>query len=87
MAAHSSVLAWRIPWSLIGYSPLALKELDTTESLTHTENLGDEVKFTALYAESDGEWNSRSLQCSCLENPIDRGAWWAVVHGVAKNQT
>ena len=87
MAAHSSVLAWRIPWSLIGYSPWVLKELDTTESLTHTENLGDEVKFIALYAKSDGEWNGKSLQCSCLENPIDRGAWWAVVHGVAKNQT
>ena len=27
------------------------------------------------------------LQCSCLENPPDRGAWWATVHGVAKNQT
>ena len=24
---------------------------------------------------------------SCLENPIDRGAWWAMAHGVAKNQT
>ena len=27
------------------------------------------------------------LQCSCLENPIDRKAWWAIVHGVAKSQT
>ena len=27
------------------------------------------------------------LQCSCLENPMDRGAWWAAVHGVAKSQT
>ena len=27
------------------------------------------------------------LQCSCLENPVDRGAWWAAVHGVAKHQT
>ena len=27
------------------------------------------------------------LQCSCLENPMDRGAWWATVHRVAKNQT
>ena len=27
------------------------------------------------------------LQCSCLENPMDRGAWWATVHGVAKSQT
>ena len=27
------------------------------------------------------------LQCSCLENPMDRGAWWATVHRVTKNQT
>ena len=27
------------------------------------------------------------LQCSCLENPMERGAWWAIVHGAAKNQT
>ena len=27
------------------------------------------------------------LQCSCLENPMDRGAWWAAVHGVAKSRT
>ena len=31
--------------------------------------------------------NGNPLQYSCLENPMDRGAWWAVVHGVAKNQT
>ena len=27
------------------------------------------------------------LQCSCLENSVDRGTWWATVHGVAKSQT
>ena len=36
---------------------------------------------------SPGEGNSSSLQCSCLENPMDRGAWWATVHGDAKSQT
>ena len=30
---------------------------------------------------------SNPLQCSCLENPMDGGAWWATVHGVAKSQT
>ena len=30
--------------------------------------------------------NGTPLQCSCLENPMDGGAWWAVVHGVAKSQ-
>ena len=33
MATHSSILAWRIPWSLVGYSPRGRKELDTTERL------------------------------------------------------
>ena len=31
--------------------------------------------------------NGNLLQYSCLENPIDRGAWWVTVHGVAKSQT
>ena len=36
---------------------------------------------------SPGEGNGNSLQSYCLENPMDRGAWWATVHGVAENQT
>ena len=34
-----------------------------------------------------GEGNGTPLQYSCLESPMDRGAWWAAVHGVAKSQT
>ena len=34
-----------------------------------------------------GEGNGTPLQYSCLENPMDRGAWWAAVHGVAKSWT
>ena len=34
-----------------------------------------------------GEGDGTPLQYSCLENPIDRGAWWAAVHGVARSQT
>ena len=34
-----------------------------------------------------GEGNGNPLQYSCLENPMDGGAWWAVVHGVTKSQT
>ena len=34
-----------------------------------------------------GEGNDTPLQYSCLENPMDRGTWWATVHGVAKSQT
>ena len=36
---------------------------------------------------SPGEGNGNPLQYSCLENPVDRGAWWATVHGVTKSQT
>ena len=34
-----------------------------------------------------GEGNGYTLQYSCLENSVDRGAWWARVHGVAKSRT
>ena len=34
-----------------------------------------------------GEGNDNPLQCSCLESPRDRGAWWAAVYGVAQNRT
>ena len=37
--------------------------------------------------DSPGGGNGNPLQYSCLENSMDRGAWWATVHGVAKSQT
>ena len=36
---------------------------------------------------SPGAGNGNPLQCSCLENPMDGGAWWAIVHGVEKSRT
>ena len=45
-----------------------------------------EVYFTNTKTKS-GEGNGTPLQYSCLENPMGGGAWWAVVHGVAKSQT
>ena len=36
---------------------------------------------------SYGEGNGNPIQYSCLENPMERGAWWAIVHGVTKSQT
>ena len=58
---------------------------------------GSEVKASACNAgdlgpipgsgRSPGEGNGNPLQCSCLENPMDGEAWWAIVHGVAKSQT
>ena len=55
-------------------------------------------RFAVLHSEANrvhnqlssvvhGEGNGTPLQYSCLENPTDRGAWWAVVHGVAKSRT
>ena len=73
MAIHSSTLAWKI---LIGYSPWSRKESDTTERL----------HFHFLLS-CIGEGNGNPLQCSCLENPKDWGAWWAAVYGVAQSQT
>ena len=42
--------------------------------------------FFFLYEVGTGEGNGSPLQYSCLENPMDRGAWWAAVHGVAKSR-
>ena len=36
---------------------------------------------------SPGGGNGNPLQCSCLGNPVDRGAWWAMIHGVSKSWT
>ena len=49
-------------------------------------NLGDPGSIPGL-GRSPGEGNGLPLQCSCLENPMDGGAWWATVHRVAKSRT
>ena len=49
-------------------------------------NMGDMGSIPRL-GRSPGEGNDNLLQYSCLENPMDGGAWWATVHGVAKSQT
>ena len=64
---------WR---SLVGCSPRGLEELDTTERLPFHFSLS-----------CTGEGNGNPLQCSCLENPRDGGAWWAAVYGVAQSRT
>ena len=51
-----------------------------------------DLQFTVVGAmrplmQNSGEGNGSPLQCSCLETPTDRGAWWATVHGVVKCQT
>ena len=46
-------------------------------------NVGDLGLIPGL-GRSPGEGNGNPLQYSCLENPMDRGAWWATVHGIAR---
>ena len=62
--------------SLVGCSPWGREESDTTEPLHSHFSLS-----------CIGEGNGNPLQCSCLENPRDGGAWWAAVYGVAQSRT
>ena len=62
--------------SLVGCSPWGRTELDTTERLHFPFSLS-----------CIGGGNGNPLQCSCLENPRDGGAWWAAVHGVTQSWT
>ena len=45
------------------------------------------VGLVPEYRRSPGGGHGKPLQYSCLENPMDGGAWWAAVHGVAKSRT
>ena len=64
---------WR---SLVGCSPWGCKESDRTERL--------HFHFSHSCI---GEGNGNPLQCSCLENPRDGGAWWAAIYGVSQSRT
>ena len=44
-----------------------------------------DMGLTPVSGRSPGEGNGRPLQYSCLENPMDRGAWWATVYGVTES--
>ena len=56
---------------------------DCKESASNTGDLGSIPGLGT----SPGEGNGNPLQYSCLENPMDRGAWQATVYGIAKSQT
>ena len=62
--------------SLVGCSPWGLEESDTTEQLHFHFSLS-----------CFGKGNGNPVQCSCLENPRDGGAWWAAVYGVTQSWT
>ena len=74
MAPHSSTLAWKIPWK---------EEPGRLQSMW-SRRVGHDW---ATSLSCIGEGNGNPLQCSCLENPRDGGAWWAAVYGVAQSRT
>ena len=111
MAIHSSILAWRIPWTEEpgGLQSMGLQRVwhdwETNTSSFHFHyhlhvlgfpgilpvknppaEAGDMGSIPEL-GRSPGEGNGNLLQSSCLRNPMDKGAWWAAVHVVAKSQT
>ena len=57
-----------------------------SEVKASARNVGDLGSIPGL-GRSPGEGNGNPLQYSCLENPMDGGAWWATVHGVIESQT
>ena len=78
MALHSSTLAWKIPWM---EEPGRLQSMGSLGS-DMTERLHFHFSLSCI-----GEGNGNPLQCSCLENPKDGGAWWAAVHRIAQRRT
>ena len=78
MAPHSSTFAWKIPWT---EEPGRLQSIGSLE-LDTTERLHFYFSLSCI-----GEGNGNPLQCSCLENPRDGGAWWADIYGVVQSRT
>ena len=66
--------AWWAAVSGVAQSRTRLKRLSSSSSIH-------------IFIHINGEGNGTPLQYSCLENPMDGGAWWAVVHGVVKSRT
>ena len=79
MAPHSSTLAWQIPWT---------EEPGRLHGVTRSQIRLSDFTFTFHFPLSCiGEGSGNPLQCSCLENPRDGGAWWAAVFVVAQSWT
>ena len=78
MAPHSNTFAWKIPWT---EEPGRLQSMGWLESDT-SEWLHFHFSLSCI-----GEGSGNPLQCSCLENLRDGGAWWAAVYGVPQSRT
>ena len=79
MAPHSSTLAWKIPWM---EEPSRLQSMGSLGVGTPLSDFTFTFHFSCI-----GEGNGNPLQCSCLENPRDRGGWWASIYGVSHSRT
>ena len=79
MATDSSTLAWKIPWM---EEPGRLQSMRVTKSRTRLSDFTFTFHFHALEKAT-----ATHSSYSCLENPMDGGAWWAAVCGVAQSQT
>ena len=78
MAPHSSTLGWKIPWT---EEPGGLQFMGSRR-VRHNW-----VTSLSRFIFMLSEGNGNPLQCSCLENRRDVGAWWAAVYGVAQSRT
>ena len=78
MAPHSSTLAWKISRT---------EEPGRLQSMGSLRVGHDWATSLSLFTSCIGEGKGNPLQCSCLENPRDGGAWWAAIYGVAQSQT
>ena len=80
-------LGQKIPWRMDRLpTPVFLGFPDGSDSKESNCNAGDLGSIPGL-GRSPGGGHGNPLQYSCLENPMDRGAWQAAVHGVTKSQT
>ena len=101
MATHSSVLAWRIPGTeepgglpsmglhRVGHDrrDLAACSLYGLPWWVIGKELTCQCSLICGSGRSPVEGNGNPFQYSCLENPRDRGAWWAAIYGVAQSRT
>ena len=78
LATHSSTLAWKLSWK---------EEPGRLQFLGSWRVRCDWVTSLSLFTFMHWRRNGNPLQCSCLENPRDRGAWWAAVYGVTQSRT
>ena len=74
MAPHSSSLAWKIPW---------MEEPGRLQSMGSWRVGHNWATSLSRIREGNGD----PLQCSCLENPRDGGAWWSAIYGITQSRT